>query len=414
MIANKQLQLVVIVGLIVALALSVILLAGRKPGVAIDQHIAVPGAMQSAAAYDDSAVVFSNSRSFVKYDYKSGVSTLLSPDALTADLAYVDSLQSSSDGNYLYFHTESTPSGSMLDVALKSRGLATDTDWWWLYSVVRKTYTPLPTGTVLAKADGNQINVLSINNSGEAITSYRMTDMAQTGRINIPKSTDFWAYGNGFLLQINDTIQYTTDGVVNQAYFTKAEMFGILPATDTAFAVVTNKDSRQIVSLDLKKQTEKVIARDIVGQPVSSAAGNVLYQTAGVADTVVYSDYQALTGKTSVWKLQGSKLEVINGQAATLAMALGTNTALINGTDGAMYLVGTGLHDIKTPNTGIISTRFADNTVAAQYVLSTDSFTLSYDGNYTLAAQAAIHSAIQQSGYNADLYPMELSIPEAP
>ncbi|GEM_PF-2597883 len=403
--------LVVLAVIVVGLIIAVTVLQPR--GEKISQKISLPSTFKTAAPYGNTSVVISNDRGFVSYDYTTGASQLLSPDNQSSGLANIDSLTATDDGKYLLFHTEEVADQSTLQAILNQQSLDTGRDYWWLYSVADQSFRPLAARTLQAKLSGNYVDALASGGTSETITRYNLGDLKQAKQVSIPGSTDFWSYNDGYLLQLaNQSVAFTTDGVVTQTLYNKTSVLSLVAGSMMAIGATGQGDSKQLVELNLDKRSSKVIADGVAVPPVTTASGNILYITAdgsGPNANNTYISYDTVSHKKTTWRLTDTAAQLKNSDAAPLLALLQPMVVLGTTITGGTYLAGNQLQPVRSP-TGYSSTvTVQGNPLHVTYDDTVDSFVVGYSAVPQNLIIAALGTQLRHDGFNPDLYQIVFS-----
>jgi hypothetical protein len=407
---NKKQQKLVVIGAALLVLFAAALLLTRPGGETINQRVKVPESFKTAAPYGDGSIVMCNNRAFVSYNPTTGDSNLLSADDPANGLTGVESLSASPDGKYLLFHTEQTQYGSVLDTYLQAHALDNARDYWWVYSISQKTYHTLPANSLLAKFDGPNIHVLAPGSNGEAITTYALTDLSQVASLEIPGSTDFWKYGEGFVLQLPDnSVTYTTDGVITTSLFKDMTLVTMAPGTDKALATRATENTSQLVALDLKKKSQQVVDEGLIGQPGRGPDGTVLYQVSN-KDGFGYIQYDAATGTRTPWRFGDELKGLPSDDAAKIIGIPDAHAALISDGSDHLFLAGQSLHEIKDITSYSAQFNVGGQASTIESDENTNDITVS---SYIAADQATIVAAygkMKTDGINPDIYPVRFVI----
>jgi hypothetical protein len=398
---------VIVVGLIIAATTL------QPRGEKISQRINLPPTFKTAVRYGDTSVVLSNDRAFVSYDYITGVSQLLSADNQTSGLANIDSLSASDNGKYLLFHTEQVADQSTLQSILNKQSLSTADDYWWLFSTTDQSFRPLAARTLQAKLTGDYVDTLTNGGSSETITRYNLSDLKQAKQTTIPGSIDFWSYNDGYLLQLADqSIAFTTDGVITQTFYNKTSLLSLIAGSTTAIGATGQGDSKQLVELKLDKRTSTVIAGALAEAPVTTPSGNILYITSdgsGPNANNTFTSYDAVSHKKTAWDLKDTAASLKNSEAAPLLALLQPMVAIGTTATGDAFLVGNQLQPIKSP-TGYSATITAQgNPLHVTYDDTVNSFVVSYSALPQNLVVTALAQQLRHDGFNPDLYQIVFS-----
>jgi hypothetical protein len=330
------------VGLLLAIGLTVI---HRGGGVT---QKAVPNTFASAVAYGKNALIYSNGKGLESYNYTNGQSKILG--ATSAGLQSIDTMSVSPNNNYILFHDEELDQGGALAAQLRQQGLEPTLDYWWLYNVQNQLFQALPQGVLVANLDNDHVYTLSASAGAESITTYAIRGLQQTSVVTIPGSSNFFVGQNGFLLQTADNkVLLTSDGVVNNVLLQSAILVGVTADKQSAVAVVTKNNARELVDINLNNDTTSTIASGIVNLPVWLSSGTVLYATKAstTSTTQQFYSYNLTTRKIVLWKLGGDANHL--GETGTNLVALvGPNTAIVSNSSNNYYLLGSNLISTKT------------------------------------------------------------------
>jgi hypothetical protein len=410
---NRRALTLIAIVLILATAGSVFFALTRQgSGREVDTLTQLPAGFTTAAHYGESSVVLSNGRSLVSYDYLAGKSAALSPEDPANGLANIDSLSASDDGRYILFHQEVPVHGGQLAAILQQRQLADTSDYWWLYDTAQHTFMPLMPQTLIAKFSGGSLTLLRTGETGETLTTYSLPAVNQIASINIPGSTDFWKYDNGFLLQrANEDLAYTEDGVVTQTFYKATTLIGIVSGSDKALGMTGPSENRQPVILDLKAHSSRPLSDSAGGQALMDPRGYAFYYTSEKNATGVknkYFTYDFTTDKTESWKLTGDAESKGNDDTPATSLLLG-NTGVIGDTaTSSPYAFGTGFATLNLPPSGYskdISVQ--GKTYTLTFDGSTRSLNVTAPSTSAAAALPALEAQAKSDGFDPNLYPVQ-------
>lgn len=399
---------VFIVLIVLGLGAAVFWTVTRPRTISISGSSVVPASFANAAVYDNEALIFSNGRAIVQYDYTSGTAQPLVTDTVFNGFAGIDNLSVSSNKQYLLLHSNYEVDGSLLASALRQQNLDSTNDYWWIYDIKASTFHPLViTNLLKAKWSGNQVLALAGNSSQESLTVFDATG-TQVSSTSIPLSSDFFGLSTGYLLQTANGILTTQNGSVSKVVFNSGEAFAVTDDKNYAFATSGQGTSRNLLLLNLQKNSQKVIASHILNQP-TFVNGVVLYQTNTDSSAPgAFSTYDLTSHKTTRWNLPTN----FNSHLSLL-LALNDTTGLMVDTTNNYIVVGSKVHDIAMPNAN-----YTQNLTVGSESISLSS---TGDGVVTvnLGLQATpitpeelttVYDQLVNDGYNLDLINLQTAV----
>lgn len=407
---NKIVKIMVVAGFVLVVLVT-LGLSHRQATYSLSQKIALPDRLGAAIAYADDSFVFFNGRGFVAYNYRTGNTSSLSPDSTATSLTSIDSLSMSSDAQYLLFHTEQVSAGGLLDKELQSHQYPSAGNYWWVYSISNQKFQPLPPGILMAKLHQDRVDALLVNGSGESITSFALNDARSLKTIHIPASTDFWAVGNtGLLLQsINNTVSRTQDGTVSQELFKDTVILGVMTDKQNAIGIVQQADKRRLATLDLADGQSKILADNVIGQPVWLDQTKLFYSIQKPGDgtaSQTLATYDTTTHTTTTWKFVDSiALGATDKTLLRPVVLLGPGTAIINEQDGTNYLYGNTMKSPKSPNSYQKDITSAQGKAAhVYYDAKSSAFIVNYTSLLDSDLQAAVYQQLTSDGFEPLYY----------
>lgn len=330
-------QLLVIV---VLLWLSIILIplgitiVHSLQGYHIRQEYTLPSSFTAVSPFGADSVVFSNGQALETYNYTNGQTLSLSP---SAGLAIIDTM-STSQNRYIAFHDGQVLQTGSLAGQLNAQGLASTSDYWWVFDTQSRAFQPLPQNTLIAKLYNGKLYALEYSNAGESINTYQLPGLQQVASLAVQGSSDFSPTPNGFLLETaNNQVLFTSNGAVNQVLLGAATLVGVTGDGQSAVAVSTQNNTRSLVSIDTQTGSATTIASQISNLPVWLNTGTVLYtDTAGN----MFS-YNLTTKKSTQWKYGGNLGKAKKN--VKLVALINPTTAVVNDGSNHYYLIGKGL-----------------------------------------------------------------------
>ncbi|MCA9325745.1 hypothetical protein KDA23_06855 [Candidatus Saccharibacteria bacterium] len=239
------------------------LLNGRHDSIQTVTSLTLSDNLDSIAYYPNNSLMVVQSGEFRAYDINSQKRTVLSQSL--RDLDNSDSVQVSSDGKYILFHLTRASEGTALGNQLAARNLDTGKDYWWLYSIQNKTYSPLEPGTLTAQFYGDTITSLRLVGTSEQLVLYDTKTTAVDGRISTATVSDFAKASSGYVVIINSQASYTTDGVVYRVIGPADKIVGA-----SSDGRVVWRTGSKLIQFDSKKQSTKILASHVYGSQVWS------------------------------------------------------------------------------------------------------------------------------------------------
>lgn len=400
--------LIVLVLIVVALAAAMYWVLTRPQTIAISESSVVPASFANAAVYDNQSLVFSNGRAIVHYDYTSGTTQPFVTDTVFNGFASIDNLSISTDKQYLLFHSNTEVVGSLLTTALRQQNLDTMSDYWWVYDIKASVFHPLVIPNLLkAKWSGNQVLALSGSSSQESLTVFD-TEGTKISSTSIPLSSDFFGLSNGYLLQTTNGILNTQNGSVSKVMFNSGEVFAVTDDKNYAFATSGQGANRNLLLLNLQKNSQKVLASHILNQPFL-VDGVVFYQINKDSSAAgAFSTYNFTSHKTTKWNLPSNFNSTLSP-----VQALNATTGLMVDTKNNYIVVGSKVHDVAMLNAG-----YTQNLAVGNNTISLSS---AGDGVVTvnLGLQTtpitpeeltAVYDQLVNDGYSLDLISLQTAV----
>lgn len=374
--------------------------------ISISTRSYAPANFSTAVNYSDSSILFSNGRSFVSYDLDSNQSQTLSPEDSQNGLIGIDSVSSSSSADDIVFHSESMQPGGVLARTLQNTGDTRTNDVWWLYSSKTQAFSPLPSGVLLAKADDAGIYALQTGANGESITTYSPHSLHTVSTTQIPGSSNFWAYNNGFLLQLGDgDLAYTEDGVVSQTLFAKTALLGLSHTKNIAFAT-SKTGSTSFYRLDLEKHSKSLVAKNLQTQPLLSASDTAIYTKTSGTDlhtAVQYVIYNLTHKRTSTLSPSGIAEALSTSSTPQPLLLVGDHQFTAKDASGNLILYGTD-HAISDPSSYNKTVGSAANSIQIRYDQNRSAFVVSYPAGTASTVLAQVESQLRSDGFDPSLF----------
>jgi len=409
---RNNLGKIFIIVLAVLVVVALVFSSKGASSLSITQKYLVPNTFNDVAPYGQNTIVFSNGRSFAKYNFISGQVSQISPDNLLPELNNIDSLSASANDQYLLFHDEASVSGTPLYNTLVQQGLNVNQDWWWIYNVSTKTFSVIPHTVLLAKIDGNQVDTLVSTNNGEEIVSYSVSSLAQDSSIPIINGSNFFRAANGFLLQTTDNEAFlTSTGVVNNLLSKSIIVDGVSADGQSAYGVINSGGSSRLVKINLQNSSIKTLASNVEGQAEVLLPNLLLYNTAGSGQTgpLAFNTYNLASSKKQLW---GFSYSVSGGNSIsfTPTALLGETATIAQDSSSKVYLIGNGLAPIKSVPANYKSTiNVSGNSVNVSYSSVQTTFEAVLNSGQATAEQAAVYTQLNHDGYNPLFYNVQFS-----
>lgn len=321
------------------------------PSVTIAQRLRAPQDFAASAALEGHTFVTTNRRTLIKYDYTTGQYQPLSPDTGEGGLTGIDTLSISADKQYILFHSSLAQAGTLLASKITELGLEPSRDYWWIFSLQKQIFLPLPQGVLLAKFDGAHVYTLTYGSNGTVIGTIDPATATQTTSVGIAPSSNFFVAKNGFLVETSGgDVSFTKDGVVTQHLFKAMNIVGVTADKQWALATKTKGSSVSLWRINLQDNSVKNLANNLVGTPAWLNNTTLLYATNGDQasqnSTIHLYTYAVPADKTTVWKFAKSAV-LQKGNNASPVTLLGNTTAILGDASGNNYLVGNNLHELN-------------------------------------------------------------------
>lgn len=384
----------------------VILLLFARPSMTINQEMAVPSFFSSAISYNNNSLLIANGRTFVVYNYTNGRTRLLGPDNIyDYSLDDIDSLSLSSNKQFIVFHSQSVPTGSLLSQQVQAQGATSNSYFgnWFIYNTQNQQFQLLPTNVIQATAFGGSVDALSINTSGqELITTYKDNGLSQVSSINIPNVSSFFPVNGGFLLEKpNNQVMFTTNGIFAQNLYSSMVVGGISSDGNTAIGTMSSNGKNSLAVLDFKSSSYRIVASNISQQAVwSQTLNQALYLTSQSTSTDgQLNSFNLNDNKTTVWQLNRK----INLNVTPIT-PLGNYAALVEQSKSSYFLLGNSLSNVKVPSNNYSRTINTNGQSATMQYSSLSSTLTVYDSNSnelnSNSQQLAIYLQLRKDGYN--------------
>jgi hypothetical protein len=297
-------------------------------------------AFSATAAFGSQSFVFSNDNALVTYDYITHQTNALSANVGISD-SPIDTMSVSANKQFVLFHDDMIATNGTLYQQLQNQGLSPQEDYWWIYSVTKHSFSVLPQAILLARMDGNNVVALTDSGNDESLTNYNPATLVASNTINIPSIDGFFPLKSGYLLQTsNNEILSTINGVVSQPVVKNATLVGATLDGQTIAVVLETSSSHQLVLINTQTQKQQLIATNIVGQPVWSTNGAILFTTNTSSDpnaTTLYT-YNLTNHKKLLWKFSDSSAAFATKSLETTALYGDTN-AIVNTNSSTYYLI---------------------------------------------------------------------------
>lgn len=334
---SKRAKIVIGLGVVLVVILILVALLNRPNYLSIGQIYPVPGNFNSATAYGDSSIVFSDNNALVEYDYATARYESISP---SDGLAAIDSLQVSTNKQFFLFHQTVTPPSSQLSTILSHYGYSySPFGYWWLYDSSQQQFTPLPDNVLIAKIVGSEVYTLSSSSSGESITTYSASGLRSQAIISVEGVNNFFPVAGGFLLQTpTNSVLFTSNGTVTRSVYKSTVIYGVLGGGNEVIGVVQNKTSHDLELLNFQTNAAKTISDTVIGQPVWSPILNtLLYASGQINQTVQLNSYDFGTQQTYQW--------VTNPAWGSLSPSIlvGQGAAIVTKSSDNYFLIGNNL-----------------------------------------------------------------------
>jgi hypothetical protein len=355
----KQSKLWLILLVFVVVGVGLWLAMGHSNSYKISQALPAPESFSSVAPYGENTMVVPDNNSFITYDYVTGQTTSISPSDPYGGLGGIDSLSVSADRQYLLFNDgQAVPEGILYN-QLVAEGQDPTLDYWWVFSVAKQKFIPLPQGILLAKFNGNGDSVVTLGsaNGGEALTTFAAGSSAPRNTISVTGSSDFFPVQGGYLLETpeNDVL-FTQNGTVSKTLYTSMLLVGTTADGKTAIGVSTSGTEHQLELLNVNKDSQASIASNIVNQPVwlnsqASNGGTVFYSESVATNgnnTTSLGTYDIATHKNVSFQFVKPATNTTQLGFSPITL-LSATTAVVSSDSTNYYLIGNGLTALKIP-----------------------------------------------------------------
>lgn len=391
---NNRLRALLFAGIgLLAIVITVLVVMPRNNATALDKLVKLPANFMVSDEYSADGLLFSNGRSFVDYNYKTGKSTLLSDDALDEPLDSIDALMVSDNKQYIVFHLPLVAADSQLDSQLTAQGLDTDADYWWLYDVANKTFQNFPADAKKVQISGNEAMAYT-GDDASTITTYTMPDLKVTSAVHISSGSDFFKTKDGYLLASTEggDVSFTRDGIVSEKVFSNANLIAMTNDKSTIIGTSSQNGSTYLMSYDANTKKQTVLDSDINSQVGYVGGNKILYRK---SDSKVYYVYDLATKKIDTFKVDAK-----NAPDSLVPEALLDNGSfLLSDKDNNMYVAGNTVasaKDMKSYNKSI-------GTASAQYFSDDNDLIVTVDKASADSERQAVYDQLKKDGYDPNL-----------
>lgn len=391
---NNRLRALLFAGVgLLAIVITVLVVMPHNNATALDKLVKLPANFMVSDEYSNDGLLFSNGRSFVDYNYKTGESALLSSDALDEPLDNIDSLSLSENKQFIVFHLPLVAADSQLDSQLTAQGLDTNADYWWLYNVADKTFHNFPADAKKVQISGNEALAYT-GDDASTITTYTLPDLNVTSSVHVSSGSDFLKTKDGYLLTSDEgnDVYFTRDGVVSEKIFTNANLIAMTSDKSAAIGTSSQNDSVYLMSYDPSTKKETVLDSDVNSQVGYVGGNKILYRK---ADSKVYYVYDLTTKKITSFKVDAK-----NAPDSLVPEALLDNGSfLLSDKDNNMYVAGNtvaSIKDMKSYNKNV-------GTASIQYFSDSNNLIATVDKASADSERQAIYDQLKKDGYDPNL-----------
>jgi hypothetical protein len=391
---NNRLRALLFAGIgLLAIVITVLVVMPRNNATALSKLVRLPANFMTSDEYANNDLLFSNGRSFVDYNYKTGKSTLLSDDALDEPLDNIDAISLSENKQYIVFHLPLVAADSQLESQLIAKGLDTNADYWWVYNIAAKTFQNFPADAKKVQVNGDEALAYT-GDDASTITTYTLPDLKVTNAIHVSTSGDFLKTKDGYLLAGSEggDISFTRDGVVSETVFTNANLIGITNDKNTVIGTSSQNGSTYLMSYDTSTKKQTILDSDINSQVGYVGGNKILYRK---ADSKVYYVYDLTTKK-----IDSFKLDAKSSPSSLVPEALLDNgSLLLSDKDNNMYVAGNtvaNVKDMKSYNKNI-------GTASVEYFSDNNNLIATVDKASAESERQDIYGQLKKDGYDPNM-----------
>lgn len=391
---NNRLRALLFAGIgLLAIVITVLVVMPRNNATALDKLVKLPANFMASDEYSSDSLLFSNGRSFVDYNYKTGESTLLSSDALDEPLDNIDSISLSDNKQFVVFHLPLVAAGSTLESQLTAQNLDTNADYWWLYNINDKTFHNFPADAKKVQISGNEALAYT-GDDASTITTYTLPDLKVTSSVHVSSGSDFLKTKDGYLLMSDEgsNVYFTRDGVVSEKIFTNANLIAMTSDKKTAIGTSSQNGSVYLMSYDTSTKKETVLDSDVNSQVGYVGGDKILYRK---ADNKVYYVYDLTTKKITLFKIDAKNIP----DSLVPEALLDNGTLLLSDKDSNMYVAGNtvaSVKDMKSYNKNV-------GTASVEYFSDNDNLIATVDKASADSERQAIYDQLKRDGYDPNL-----------
>jgi hypothetical protein len=395
---NNRLRTLVFTGIgLLAIVVTVLIVAPRNNATGLEKLGKLPANFAVSTEYGSDGLLFSNGRSFVNYDYKTGKSTLLSADAYNQPLEGIDQIMLSQNKQYIVFHLPLVAPSSTLETQLTDQGLSTDNDYWWVYDIASQTYKNFPAGVTNVQVSGNEA-VGQTGSDQSTITTFSLPDLNQTSSVHTSASSNFFKTKDGYLLTSDEgnDVYFTRDGVVSDKIFSSADIIGMTSDKASAIGTSSQNGSTYLVRYDISTKQQVVLDTDVNSQVGYIGGNKILYRK---ADPKKFYVYDLTTKKTDAFKI-----DVKDAPDSLVPEALLDNGSfLLSDKNNSMYVAGnTAAHTkFMTSYNKTVST--SSNPIDVQYFADDNDIVATINKSTADADRASVYAQLKKDGYDPNL-----------
>lgn len=391
---NNRLRALLFAGIgLLAIVITVLVVMPRTNATALDKLVKLPASFEVSDEYSSDGLLFSNGRSFVDYNYKTGKSTLLSADAFDEPLDNIDSISLSDNKQFIVFHLPLVAADSTLASQLTAQNLDTNADYWWLYDVTSKTFHNFPADAKKVQVSGNEALAYT-GDDASTITTYTLPDLKVTHSVHVGSSSNFFKTKDGYLLtgEEGSNVSFTKDGVVSETIFTNANLIATTSDKNIVIGTSSQNGSTYLMSYDTSTKKQTVLDSDINSQVGYVGGNKILYRK---ADSKVYYVYDLTTKK-----IESFKVAVKSAPESLVPDALlDDGSLLLSDKDNNMYVAGNtvaNVKDMKSYNKTV-------GTASVEYFADNNNIIAIVDKASAESERQDIYDQLKKDGYDPNL-----------
>ncbi len=383
------------------------------------EQLHLPAPFSAAQGTEENTAIFSNGRSFVQYNYRSGETESLSA---ATNMPTVNNIQLSNNNRYIIFRSSGHSFNSPYGTILNKEDLPLASAYWWGYDRTSgKLYILGDGGNLIVTSSSSDVYYRAVNGDDTGfleIKSVANIPIAETGEyVQGPSDLaepieisggirQFFPFEGGFLVENNQGNVIRVDEETGSRELITSDVRNLVASPSGRYATVNNLVTESDQTIDLKMlevEKEKLHNLGEFDESFSVWLSD--------SDTVLYrvNNDRAITksgiGGRAV-NLVASEEELEDAFALlVISNVVGPDTYTGSAEFKDFYILSEQeLFDIPSPED--YSVRLVSNTII-EYSQEYNRFVASIVGEATVQKRQAVYSRLSQDGFNPDLYQIE-------